>query len=101
MLLALGELKAGSQKSGKKDCSVIDFYESWRTVAGKVSWAGGLRLIWGDDKMPEPQPAYPMEEPANIFGERLQLPQRHDFGPAQLSSKVIPGPGERKLSSAK
>ncbi len=39
--------------------------------------------------MPRPQPAYPMEEPAHIFGDRLQLPQRHGFSPT----------GERSIKS--
>jgi len=37
----------------------------------------GLHVFWGDGKIPKLQPAYPMEEQANIFGERIQLPQRH------------------------
>ena len=79
MLLALGELKAGSQESGKKDGSIIDFLLSEGTVAGKVSLAGGVTRVCGHGKIPKAQPAYPMEERAHIFGDRLQLPQRHGF----------------------
>ena len=101
MLLALGELKAGSQKSGMKKGAIIDLLPSHRTVAGKVSWADEFPRVWEDSKMPKAQPAYPMEEPAHIFGDRLQLPQRHGFSPPGGRSQVIPGPGKRKLSSAK
>jgi hypothetical protein len=80
-LLALGELEAGSQKLGKKDVGIIDFLPFEGTVAGRVSWADGLNRVWGDGKIPKLQPAYPMKEQANIFGERIQLPQRHEFSP--------------------
>ena len=46
-------------------------------LAGKVSGTGGFTRVCGHGKIPKAQPAYAMEERAHIFGERLQLPQRH------------------------
>ena len=100
MSLALGELQAGSQKSGKKNGAIIDFLPSEGTVAGKVSRADGFTSVCGDGKMPKPQLAYPMEEPAHIFGDRLQLPQCHEFNPAGGKS-IKTGGGQAKILASK
>ncbi len=100
LLLALGELKAGSQKSGKKKGAIIDILPSGGTVAGKGSWADDFASVWGEGKIPKPQPAYPMEEPAHIFGDRLQLPQCHEFSPAGGKS-IKTGGGQAKILAPK
>ena len=84
-VVGVGGVEGGKPKIHWEDEAIIDFLPSERTVAGKGSWADDFARVGAESKSPKSQPAYPMEGSAHIFGDRLQLPQRHGFTPSRGS----------------
>jgi hypothetical protein len=77
-LLALAGDRAGSQKSGKIHSPSPDQMRSHGRFAGKNPSADAPAVILRSHQILLHLPAYPMEEPPPIFGERI--PPRRDQG---------------------